>query len=76
MLAAGNFWMPQTAEPARGKIRAILFDGFALFDPRPVSFLTEEIFPGKGKEITDSMEELDVSVSSGNSKLEDLVHLL
>jgi 2-haloacid dehalogenase len=53
VLAAGSYWIPQTAEPARGEIRAVLFDGFALFDPRPVSFLTEEIFPGKGKEITD-----------------------
>lgn len=53
LLAAGSFWIPQTAEPERGDIRAVLFDGFALFDPRPVSYLTEEIFPGKGKEITD-----------------------
>ena len=53
LLATGSFWIPQTAEPERGDIRAILFDGFALFDPRPVSLLTEEIFPGKGKEITD-----------------------
>ena len=53
LLAAGSFWIPQTAEPERGDIRAILFDGFALFDPRPVSLLTEKLFPGKGKEITD-----------------------
>jgi 2-haloacid dehalogenase len=53
LLAAGSFWIPQTAEPVQGDIRAILFDGFALFDPRPVSLLTEERFPGKGKEITD-----------------------
>jgi len=53
VLTAGSFWIPQTAEPVRGEIRAVLFDGFALFDPRPVFILTEEIFPGKGKEITD-----------------------
>ncbi len=53
LLVAGSLWIPQTAEPERGDIRAVLFDGFALFDPRPVSVLTEEIFPGKGKDITD-----------------------
>jgi 2-haloacid dehalogenase len=53
LLAAGSFWIPKTAEPERVDIRAVLFDGFALFDPRPVSILTEEIFPGKGKDITD-----------------------
>jgi 2-haloacid dehalogenase len=53
VLAVGSFWIPQTEEPERGEIRAVIFDGFALFDPRPVPLLTEEIFPGKGKEITD-----------------------
>ena len=36
-----------------GRHQSNPFDGFALFDPRPVSILTEEIFPGKGKEITE-----------------------
>jgi 2-haloacid dehalogenase len=53
LLAAGGLLNPQTAVPERGEIKAILFDGFALFDPHPVSLLTEQIFPGKGKEITD-----------------------
>lgn len=33
--------------------RAILFDGFPIFDPRPVFALAEELFPGHGKELTD-----------------------
>jgi 2-haloacid dehalogenase len=36
-----------TAEP-RGAIRAVAFDAFAIFDPRPVTSLAEELFPGKG----------------------------
>lgn len=36
-----------TAEP-RGAIRAVAFDAFAIFDPRPVTALAEELFPGKG----------------------------
>jgi 2-haloacid dehalogenase len=33
------------------KIKAIAFDGLAVFDPRPVAALTEQIFPGRGDEI-------------------------
>ena len=29
-------------------IKAIAFDGLALFDPRPIFALTEQFFPGKG----------------------------
>jgi len=29
-------------------IRAVAFDGLALFDPRPIFALTEQFFPGKG----------------------------
>ena len=36
-----------------GKIKAVVFDGFAIFDPRPVFALTEKIFPWKGKEIAE-----------------------
>lgn len=43
ILAAGSIWIPQTSEQERREIRAVLFDGFALFDPRRVSVITEEI---------------------------------
>ena len=31
-----------------GEIKAIAFDGLALFDPRPIFALAEQLFPGKG----------------------------
>ncbi|HHJ34176.1 MAG TPA: haloacid dehalogenase type II, partial [Gammaproteobacteria bacterium] len=33
----------------KSKIRAVAFDGFPIFDPRPVFVLAESLFPGKGK---------------------------
>lgn len=33
-------------------IKAIAFDAFAIFDPRPVFALTEQLFPGKGAELS------------------------
>jgi 2-haloacid dehalogenase len=33
-------------------IKAIAFDGFTIFDPRPISALAEELFPGKGLEFS------------------------
>lgn len=38
--------------PARKKIRAVVFDAFPIFDPRPIFALTEEVFPGKGGELS------------------------
>jgi len=32
----------------RGKIRAIAFDAFTTFDPRPLNALAEQMFPGNG----------------------------
>jgi hypothetical protein len=34
------------------KIKAIAFDGFPIFDPRPIFALTEELFPGKGTDLS------------------------
>ena len=34
-------------------IRAVVFDAFPIFDPRPISLLTEELFPGRGKALGD-----------------------
>jgi 2-haloacid dehalogenase len=33
-------------------IRAVAFDAFAVFDPRSVASLADELFPGKGAELT------------------------
>ncbi|MEP6617938.1 MAG: haloacid dehalogenase type II [bacterium] len=38
---------------ARGMaIKAVAFDAFPIFDPRPVAALTERVFPGRGAELT------------------------
>lgn len=42
--------LPMPASPL--KPRAILFDAFPVFDPRPVFALAEEIFPGKGADLS------------------------
>jgi 2-haloacid dehalogenase len=36
------------------KPKAILFDAFPIFDPRPVFALVEELFPGKGAELSNA----------------------
>jgi len=40
-------------EAAKSKIKAIAFDAFPIFDPRPVFALAEELFPGKGAALSD-----------------------
>jgi len=37
---------------SRNKIKALAFDAFPIFDPRPVFALAEELFPGKGQELS------------------------
>jgi len=39
---------PLSAAKARTPVKAIGFDGFVIFDPRPIAALGEELFPGKG----------------------------
>jgi 2-haloacid dehalogenase len=41
------------AEAGGPKIKAIVFDGFPIFDPRPVFKKTHELFPEKGKQLTE-----------------------
>jgi 2-haloacid dehalogenase len=36
------------------KIKAIAFDGFPIFDPRPVFALVEQLFPGHGLELSNA----------------------
>lgn len=38
----------------RAKYRAIAFDAFPIFDPRPVFALAETLFPGKGMELSNA----------------------
>jgi len=54
LLATGALTIPFQRKHAGGKIKAVAFDAFAIFNPLPVFALTEKIFPGKGKEIAES----------------------
>jgi 2-haloacid dehalogenase len=40
------------APTAAPTIKAVAFDAFAIFDPRPVFRLAEELFPGRGEELS------------------------
>jgi 2-haloacid dehalogenase len=40
-----RYWV---TEATKSKIKAIAFDAFPIFDPRPVFALAEELYPGKG----------------------------
>lgn len=40
------------AENDKHKIKALAFDAFPIFDPRPVFMLAEKLFPGKGEELS------------------------
>jgi len=46
---------PAASHAARDPtIRAIAFDAFAIFDPRPIATLAERLFPGRGNELADA----------------------
>lgn len=45
---------PLARAAAKPKFKAIAFDGFALWDPRPIFALTEQFFPGKGGEFSNA----------------------
>ncbi len=53
---ATGIWPPAaSARAATGaKIRAIAFDAFPILDPRPVFALAEQLFPGKGAELSNA----------------------
>jgi 2-haloacid dehalogenase len=54
-IAAGFLTSTPLARAAtKSKIKAIVFDGFALWDPRPISALAEQLFPGKGAELSNA----------------------
>lgn len=51
-LAAGALPSPALLRAATGpKLRALAFDAFPIFDPRPVFALAEQLFPGRGAEL-------------------------
>jgi 2-haloacid dehalogenase len=43
--------VPLANAAMHSKIKAIAFDAFPIFDPRPVFALAEELFPGRGTEL-------------------------
>jgi 2-haloacid dehalogenase len=43
---------PAAAATSSARIKAIAFDGLAVFDPRPVAALTKQLFPGRGEEVS------------------------
>lgn len=50
-LAAGALDTFPTLAHARQPFNAIVFDGFPIFDPRPVFALSESLFPGQGQNL-------------------------
>lgn len=42
------------AATTKPKIKAVAFDGFVTFDPRPIFALAEKLFPGKGAELSNA----------------------
>lgn len=45
---------PLASTASSAKIKAIAFDAFPIFDPRPVFALAEQLFPGKGTELSNA----------------------
>ena len=43
-----------SAEAAKPAIKAVAFDGFPIIDPRPVFARVDELFPGKGRELSNA----------------------
>jgi 2-haloacid dehalogenase len=42
----------QARPPVKPQIKAVAFDAFPIFDPRPVFALAEQLFPGKGADLS------------------------
>jgi len=45
---------PLAQAATRPKIKAIAFDAFPIFDPRPVFALAEQLFPGRGADLSNA----------------------
>jgi 2-haloacid dehalogenase len=54
-IAASTWRAPlATAVASRQRVRAVAFDAFPIFDPRPILGLAEALFPGKGMELSNA----------------------
>lgn len=51
-IAAGALGSMSPAAAAKPKIKALAFDAFPIFDPRPIFALAEQLFPGRGAELS------------------------
>ncbi|WP_126455080.1 haloacid dehalogenase type II [Sulfuriflexus mobilis] len=52
MLASTAFTLPQVSALDNKKIKAIAFDAFPIFDPRPIFGLVKKLYPEKGQEFS------------------------
>ncbi len=52
--ATGVFGSTLAHAAAKPGIRGIAFDAFPIFDPRPIFALAEQLFPGKGTELSNA----------------------
>jgi 2-haloacid dehalogenase len=50
--ASGILTATAAATDAKPAIKAIAFDGFPIFDPRPILAMAEELFPGRGAQLS------------------------
>src|SRR5262245_35863275 len=46
--------VPVSAASSGAQVRAVAFDAFPILDPRPVFTLAEELFPGRGAELSNA----------------------
>lgn len=51
LLIWGSFWIPVAEARENRAIKAIAFDAFPIFDPRPIEAAAVDMFPEKGKEL-------------------------
>lgn len=52
--AATSLLLPATRSQAAGGIKAVAFDGFTVFDARPIAALADSLFPGQGQTLAQS----------------------
>jgi len=53
-LVAGVAGAPAASHATAGRYKAVAFDAFPVFDPRPIFKLAETLFPGKGAELSNA----------------------
>jgi 2-haloacid dehalogenase len=50
-VASAGLMSGNALSASQGPIQAVAFDGFTVFDPRPVAAVAEQLFPGRGTEL-------------------------